>query len=481
MNSNNNSNKKEILIGLLPYILSALSMGIGLLTSYFLARTLGASVYGEIRYIISFFSFFSSILLFGLSNFILREAKNQKRKATLLNYSINFLFVTSSFAIPIIFYILKVYLNVNNTTYAICIIVSSFFSALASIYGSYNQGIGDYHITQLITNIIPRSVILILAISSYFLLDYDWFVSNYILIYTVIYGTIGLYILARHYRSFKLGFTKKDYLSLCFFFGTTITYTITSELTNIIQGTLFSNTTVLGIIGVSTQILSLLGIFTSVVSSITAPLYSKYKRENDLDGIIKMYELNLRITSYIAVPFYLFIITQSTKFLYFFGESYLVYPLILTFCAIGSCATTITGQTGTILLMTGKEKLEVLNGIIGIITYAVFVLAFINDKIYGLTLANMFSSIAINLAKLIEVGIIYKRNPMSLKTFLTIIFVTVVDFVCIFFLRHISNWIIWLIIGLLVGLATIVINFVITPYRKDFKSLIYLRKEYKDE
>ena len=475
------SNKKEIIIGLLPYILSALSMAIGLVTSYFLARTLGASLYGEIRYIVSLFSLFSSILLFGLSNFILREAKNQKRKATILNHSINFLFVISSFAIPIIFYILKVYLNVSNTTYAICIIISSFSMALSSIYGSYNQGIGDYHITQLITNIIPRLTILLLAIASYFLLDYSWFVSNYILIYTAIYGTIGIYILIKHYRSFELGFSKKDYLSLCFFFGTTITYTITSEITNIIQGTFFSNKTVLGIIGVSTQILSLLSIFTTVIASITAPLYSKYKRENNLNGIIDMYELNLRITSYIAIPFYLFLITQSSKFLYFFGESYQVYPFILAFCAIGSAASTLTGQTGTILLMTGKEKIEVLNGIIGIITYVIFVFIFINDKIYGLTMANMFSSIAINIAKIIEIGIIYKRNPMSLKTLLTIILITVIDFVCIFFLKFISNWIIWLIIGIAVGLATIVINFLISPYRKDFKNLIYLRREFKDE
>ena len=471
---------KNIFLSFLPYLLSALSMIIGFLSSYFLARTLGAEIYGEIRYVISLFTTFSSVLLFGLSNFLIKESKNPTKKETILNYSFSFLFIVFIFLSPVIFKLLKDYFHIENHIYIISVLFASISISIISIYGFFNQGIGKYHITQLVTNIIPRLVMLIITILFYFLLNYSWFASNYVLIYSIVYGTLALIILILKFRSFKLGFEAKDYLSLTFFFGTTLTYSITSELTNIIQGTFYNDTSVLGIIGVSAQILSLLTIFTTVVSSITMPLFSDCKRKGDKKGILEVYRLNLRVTFYIAVPFYLFLVTQGDKFLLFFGESYLAHPMIIVFCTIGSAINVLTGQTGSILLMTGKEKIELLNGGINIITYVFFAVLFKNNPIYGLTIANMLSAIVVNLVKVVEVSIIYKECPINFKSFLSFLIVASMDFVFIFFLKYINIWIVWLIVGIVVGIISIVLNFVVSLYRKDFIHLISLRKRFEE-
>jgi hypothetical protein len=127
------------------------------------------------------------------------------------------------------------------------------------------------------------------------------------------------------------------------------------------------------------------------------------------------------------------------------------------------------------LSMIGKEKWELFNGIVNLISFVLFAYIFSNDIIYGLCYALLFSTLLVNILKYIETWILFKQNPLDIKTITTLIIVFCVDFCAIFFLRNIDNWILWLIVGIVVGIITIGTNFLITLYRDDFRNLIHLK------
>lgn len=470
--------RKDKFATIFVYFLSILASVFGILLNFVLARVLEANLYGEIQYYIALCTTISQFMIFGLTWFVIREAKNSNQYGQIINKALTFYCAVVSFIVPIAFYYLYNYASyrANELVFSIVILLIAFFMGINSLISSYFQGIGKYQNTILFENLLPKAIMLILTII--FLLIgkiYD-FGSKYLFYYLIIYGTLAIVFIALFFRKINLHFSFSEIISISYFFGVTITYSITNEITKVLQGGLFDNAVALATISVSLSIINLISIFTNVLNNLTKPIFAKYYRLNDNKNILNTYRFNTRINSYFAIPMYIFFITNSTKFLTFFGESYLVYPIILSILALKDAVSTLTGPNGTMLSMTGHEKVELLNGGTNILIYVIFALVFSYDKIYGLSLSLLISSVVINVLKYIEVWVIFKKAPLDFKTIMTIILIILIDFACIFFLQYISNFIVWLIVGMVVGICLIVLNFIISLYRKtDFKELLRLK------
>ena len=459
------------------YLFSILATIIGLVLNFLLARVLQAEKYGSLQFIVSLFSTISSILIFGFTSFIVREVGTSNNPKKIMSNCYSLYIVLSIFLFPIIFYVLFNFISQtnNNYFYFIFIIIIAFLMGIDTLFASYFQGKGKYHFSIFFETLLPKGVVLLFSIISFASNNFSIISENYLLIYFSIYLIISMFALIKLFGGFNISFKKEDIITISFFYGTTITYSLTSNMVKVLQGAIYSNNVALAIISVSSSIIALVNVFTNVLNSITKPLYALHHKRNDSISLINTYRFATRANSYIAMPLFLFFITQGFHFLSFFGDSYLEYPFIIVILSISSMVSCITGPNGTMLSMAGKEKYELFNGLthLGVFIASAFLFSF--DPIYGLCFSFLISEITVNILKFAEVWFFYKKPPLDFKTVLSLFIILIVDFGCIFFLRYINNRAIWFPVGLTVGIFVVVLNFLLSFYgKKDFKTLLKL-------
>lgn len=457
------------------YLFSIIATIIGLGLNFMLARVLQAEKYGSLQFIVSLFSTISSVLIFGFTSFIVREVGTADNSKKIMSSCYSLYIAISLFLFPIIFYILFNYINQTSSDFFYCIIIifTAFLMGIDSLFASYFQGKGKYHFSIVFETMIPKGIMLLFSVFCLIFGRVSIISEVYLLIYFSVYLVISLFALIRLFRGFDISFKKEDIISITFFYGTTITYSLTSNMVKVLQGAVYNNNVALAIISVSSSIIALVNVFTNVLNNITKPVYAYHYKSNDINSLINTYRFATRTNSYIAIPLFLFFITQGFHFLSFFGESYLEYPFIIIILSISSMVSCITGPNGTMLSMAGKEKFELLNGLIhlGVFIAAAFIFSF--NPIYGLCFSFLISEVVVNTAKFIEVWTFYKKPPLDFKTIISLLIIIAVDFGCIFFLRNIKKTIIWLPIGLTVGIVVVVLNFLLSFYgKKDFKMLL---------
>lgn len=462
------------------YLLSFGASAVGILLNFFLARVLQAEQYGQIQYLVALATTCSQILIFGLNMFLIREAKNEKQKGEAVNKCFSVYLGIVLFFAPILFYVLNNHIpkTANNTAATLMVFVVAILMGLNMLVSAYYQGSGKYHISIIFENLLPKLFLLLTAIIFMVIGKLTNFQENYLLFYIIFYSLVAIPFTLKLFRKINFNIGKSEFASMFFFFGVTVTYSLGNNLTKVLQGGLYENDVALGIISVSISIISLVKVFTSVLDNLVKPIFAKKKRENDIEGLFDTYRFETRVNSYVAIPLYLFFIIHPTMFLALFGQSYVVYPYILTIIATANAVNDLTGSNGTLLAMTGKEKWELFNGLLyfGVYFLSIFIFSF--DKIYGLSYALLVSQVVVNIAKYTEVWLIYKTPPLNKKTILSILIILVANFAIIFVMRFINiNVWVWLAIGIVVGVILVFGNFfVISLYRKkDFKQLLNVR------
>lgn len=175
---------------------------------------------------------------------------------------------------------------------------------------------------------------------------------------------------------------------------------------------------------------------------------------------------------------YMFLIFNPSIFLGLFGSSYTAYPLILSIIAIANFVNDMTGSNGTMLAMTGNERWELFNGFSYFVVYIGCIFVFSFDKVYGLCFALLTAQVFVNILKYAEVWILFKKSPLDFKTILSILIIAVCNCAPIIALSYLEiKTIIWLIIGVVLGVCLVFANFFgLSLYRKsDFKQLLQIK------
>lgn len=459
------------------YILSFLSSFIGIFLNFFLARILGASSYGRLQFLVAFATTCSQFMIFGLNTFMIREAKNKKHNGELFNKCLSIYLVIITFVTPIIFYLLNNYTDytISNAFLSITVVFVAILIGINSLISAFFQGNGKYHLTILLENLIPKSVLLLLSILFLITGSINVLPNFYLPLYVLIYSFVSIPLLFKYFKNINFSISREDFLSITFFFGVTVTYSLGNNLTKVLQGGLYRNDVALAIISVSLSIVSLIRVFTSVLDNMIKPIFAEQKRNNQIEEMLETYRFDTRMNSYVSIPLYLFFILFPKNFLIIFGPSYTVYANILIIISVANAVSDITGPNGTMLAMTGKEKWELFNGLLyfGVYIAGIFIFSF--DKIYGLCYSLLLAQIVVNIAKYVEIWLIYKTMPLNLKSVITLLFVIAINFAVIFLYKYASlNIYLWFLIGIFIGMNLVVLNcFGLSLYRKtDFKKLL---------
>lgn len=461
------------------YILSLLASSVGIFLNFYLARFLEAETFGRLQYYVALATTLSQFLLFGLNSFVIREAKNDKQNDNVLNKCFSLYFTIIIFSFPILCFALSNIMGKGSTVLLIVLIaIMSILMGVNTLVSSYFQGSGKYQLKIIFENLIPKLAMLIFAFVFMAVGKIQKFADFYIIFYIVVYSLVAIPFVLIYFKRIIFSFSKEEIVSIVFFFGVTLTYSLGNNLTKVLQGGLYQNDVALAIISVSVSIVSLIKTVSAVLDNMIKPIFAKKKREGDIDGLLDAYRFDTRMNSYVSVPLYIFFIVHSSKFLAIFGESYTIYSSILVIISLANAVTDLTGPNGTMLAMTGNEKWELINGIVYFAVYIAFVFAFSFEKVYGLCLALLVAEIAVNILKFIEVAIIYKKLPLDLKTVLTLFFEMIVNLIVIVLLYwlNVSLWL-WMCISFVVGVALVGFNmFLFSLYRKyDFKTLLKLK------
>lgn len=462
------------------YIFSIISSLISIGLNFFLARTLGAHEYGGLQYFLSLILTTTSFLVFGMVPYLMRESGNENNK-NVLNRCISYYSIICLFALPIMYFIFKNDNNLQDSLSIWMIIIASIFYGLVLLFGGYFTGIGKHDISVNIDSLIPKTILFLTSVVFILIYRVSFFNGLFLIIHTFIYFVIGTFLLLRHFRKIDLKTNRQEFISISFFFGTTITNTLTSNLTKVLQVSLFENSVVLAIISISLSIVAVANIFTSVISSIANPIFAKLKRDNENNSVINLLRFITRCNSYICVPLFLFFALHANRFLSLFGSEYTIYPYIFVILSLKTLFTSILGSNGTLLSMTKKENLELINGILHLLSFLILCFVFSFDPIYGLCLSLSISDILISIIKFIEVWFIYKRPPLDIKTIVKILLVIVSNILLIWATKFIFNNILWFILSGLLGIACIVLNFIIPIYKADFKTLIHLNRSKNEK
>lgn len=185
---------------------------------------------------------------------------------------------------------------------------------------------------------------------------------------------------------------------------------------NIIMLGYFLESDQVGIYSVLVYI-STLGVFgLQAVNAIFAPYISELYQTGDLENMEKLLKVLTRWIYYFAFLVFALIVLLKVELLKIYGDSFTVGALSLVIMAFGELVNAFTGSTGAVLLMTGKQKWEVLNSIsilvLNIICNIIFIPKF---GIVGAALAFTVSLSSINILKLFETYKEFKIHPYNLK------------------------------------------------------------------
>jgi len=111
-----------------------------------------------------------------------------------------------------------------------------------------------------------------------------------------------------------------------------------------------------GIYRLAFKVATLITFAQFAINSIAAPMFSSFKAQDDLAGLIKMTRNIGYMNLAISTPIFIAILIFPSFVLDFFGEEFTagVYPLIIL--AIGQIINALCGPVMYLLNMTGKEK-----------------------------------------------------------------------------------------------------------------------------
>ncbi|SIR56341.1 oligosaccharide flippase family protein [Halanaerobium kushneri] len=193
-----------------------------------------------------------------------------------------------------------------------------------------------------------------------------------------------------------------------------------------------------GVYSVAVRIAGMAVFLLSASNTIFGPTISELTEKKQFNTLERLLKSISKIIFAFSLNFLLFVIIYNQEILTVFGKEYLVGGVVLMILTFGQFINASVGPTGTILIMSGKQKFEVFNSIAICIMNTILNLILIPRLgILGAAIATTSSIIIINIFKVLEVFILYKFHPYK-KSFLKLILFSMVSGIVIFLCRDLN-------------------------------------------
>lgn len=213
-----------------------------------------------------------------------------------------------------------------------------------------------------------------------------------------------------------------------------VIYFLLGQMDIIMLGHFVSESEV-GIYSVAVRLSGLVILGLEVGLPVIGPVFSQLSEREDTKALSKLFKNSTKIIFYLGLAIFAGIITFRQEMLSVFGSEFVIGASILVVLGTGQLMNVLSGPTGQLLVMTGKQKWEMYNSL-AMVVANFFLNLFLIPKmgLLGAALATGISILSINLIKLVEVYVLYKFHPYNFS-YLRGIMATLAAGVVVFFLR----------------------------------------------
>ncbi len=352
------------------FFVNIMEMGLRMILSIVLARTLGPSEYGIYTFAITVTLILSIVSLLGTEYLAIREVAHYvaKKKWATLNGLIKFCrqyVITASLIVSILSGIIAWLFALNTQKYAIIIACSLLpFVCFIRLHECLLRGL-QHVVIALITNRILRPLLFIVFLVSFYLLGYRPISASSAMIAQLFVCIIVMMIAFLLFRNrvptetlnSVYEYERNRWInSMKSFFFIGILWTVTNNV-NVIMLNLLASPTDIGLYNVSKRGSELvcLGLLASNVAF--GPMVSYLYAENNMKKLQKLLQLSATLTLVFGVIVALVLIIYNEEFLsWIFGIQFVPAAQALTILSFGQLLSIATGPVENVLNMTGFEK-----------------------------------------------------------------------------------------------------------------------------
>ncbi|MGD7053947.1 flippase [Sutcliffiella horikoshii] len=415
-----------------------------------IARLLGANVYGQFVYLISFLAIFTIISKLGIQNgivsFLSRNSFNLRQKQSILNFSLRTAALLSIIVVILIYankdFILEELLNnIEYENLFLLLIPIVIFDTLISILRSslvaYRK-IKEITLVDNLFNPISKTFLVILLvmvfkIENYYALVIPLYLSSIIGIIYYIIKIKELALFGKLEKDFNHIQIVKFSLPLLF---TGVVIIITQNVDKYMIGYMIDAKNV-GVYRMAIQFGTVSSIALLSVNTIFSPIISGLYFDNRISELKKMYQITTKWITIINLMIFGMILIFSKDIMRIGGEEFTEGAMALIIISIGQVVNSIVGSVGIINTMTGSPKLELYSGSVAMVLNVILNLFLI--PIYGINGAAFATAIALLTNSMLNFSFMYsklKMHPFD-KSYLNLLCVFVVSVTSIYFLSDI--------------------------------------------
>lgn len=266
-----------------------------------------------------------------------------------------------------------------------------------------------------------RPILTLLAVGTSFLLGYRLLgaVSGF-LISTVLSAGMGLHLLHRLFPDLTSKLRAKyDAKRLILYSGTVLLAGISSLLLTrtdrIMLGILDSAESV-GIYNAAANLAVQATLFLTSFNAIFSPMIADLFHRGQMEQLERLFKTITKWIVALTLPVVLVLILFAEQSMRLFGAEFVVGAPVLIALSIAGLLNVSAGSVGFILIMTGHQKLALMNSLIlGGLNVFLNLLLIPRFGILGAGVATGTSIALINLVKLIEVYLLYKIHPYEIS------------------------------------------------------------------
>ena len=170
-----------------------------------------------------------------------------------------------------------------------------------------------------------------------------------------------------------------------------------------------------GVFRIAWQFSTLFNVIVVAFDAVSGPRIAAAWRTGDRAAIEVLIAQSRRVMIFIATPLLLAGMIWPSWFLGWFGPEFSSAGNVLRILVIGQIFNVFTGPVGAALVMTGYERLSLLNALLSaVISLAVLYFTMPTLGLYGAAIASAAALISRNLATAVEVQWIIRHNTKSL-------------------------------------------------------------------
>jgi O-antigen/teichoic acid export membrane protein len=479
---------------------STIGRVINFFSSLLLGRVLGAEYYGLYALGISIINISKQISMLGLPTGLVRfgsiykgRGELDKLKGSIISaYTIS---IAASLSATVIMLILagpisiKIYSKPELSSVIKILALSLPFYAIVLITASIGRAFHKLQYDSFLTGI-SLPFLNIVFISSAFLLGFRLKGAICALVLSVILSAfLGVLLLKKIYPEFFLDGERAHEARRLVRFSVPVFLEGFSALllieTDILMLGHFGILSDVGIYNAASKSsIQIAFIMSAVVASfapIIADLYSK-KRLADLK---KLFRTTTRWIFSLTLPLGLLLVLFSKNIMSLFGSEFTSGSMFLIILAIAQLVDISTGSVKTILQMSGRQDLDLINGLTMVLLNVILNIWLIKKYgALGAALATTISICLINLVRIVEVNIIFRMNPYDKKYIKPIISGIIMIFFWFLVNRHIElHGIIWVAKAFCLSLSYMLTLFLLGLEKEDKivlkaikKRIIYLKR-----